>query len=652
MSKIMLVNVTHVEESRVAIVENGVLQAYEVETIDRAHIIGNIYNAVVDNVLPSIEAAFVRLGGELKGFLPLDEVNFKLLPARTERGRGRIAQHLHPGQRLIVQVVRAPYSDKPPTVSTYFSLPGRYLVLMPGVDDSGVSRKIEDPERREALRRLLAELPVPEGFGVILRTAGMDQPKSELQRDLRYLLRLWDSIQRSSRETEFPGLVYQERDLVIRTIRDHLTPDIQEVWVDSKDTYERALAFMRDVMPNKAKALRLYTGERPLFNKFNLEEQIESIYKRKVPLPSGGQIIIDGTEALTAIDVNSARATGKGDAEEAALRTNLEAAAEIARQLRLRDLGGLIVVDFIDMASPRNRRKVEQAMREALRADKARYDVTRISKLGLMELSRQRLRGEKLSVSYTACPMCEGFGLVKKMETAALAALRKLQTRVLRAGPGEVRLRVPPDVAAWLLNHKRGELYELERRHAVTISIVGDATLLRHQAEIETLPQPRVEEPLARVRPDRPQPPVPPDVTSLEAADLGAAAELPAGAAPEAEPEVTLARKRRRRRRKKKEAKAEAEAEATVPAPTAARPGEAALPLAAQASAADAAPGKKRRRRRRRKKKTAAAETPDALDAGQPVTPPAENLGAERGFSGWIAADPDSAESPAPQDRN
>src|SRR5262245_22198222 len=281
MSKIMLVNVTHVEESRVA-----VLEEYEIETINRTNIKGNIHNAVVENIHPALDAAFLRISGDLKGFLPLDEVNFKLLPARTEsRAKGRIGQHLHPGQKLMVQVVREPFAGKPPTVTTYFSLPGRYLVLMPGADSAGISRKIQDDAQRDRLKKIVEELAPPDGFGLIVRTTGVGQTKTELQRDLRYLLRLWASIQKSSRATEFPGLVYRERDLVIRTMRDYFTQDMDEVWIDSQDTYDRALEFVSDVMPAKAKAIRLHTGDRPLFSKYNLEEQIESIYQRRVALP-------------------------------------------------------------------------------------------------------------------------------------------------------------------------------------------------------------------------------------------------------------------------------------------------------------------------------------------------------------------------------
>jgi ribonuclease E len=505
MSKVMLVNVTHVEESRVAILENGVLADYEIETTSRATLKGNVHNAIVESVHATLEAAFVRLGPDLKGFLPLDEVNFKLLPARGERGKnGRIGQHLHPGQKLMAQVVREPFSGKPPSVSTYFSLPGRYLVLMPGVDSAGVSRKIDDASQRERLRQLVEELEPPEGFGLIVRTAGLGVSKTELQRDLRYLLRLWESVQRGSRSGEFPSMVYREADLVIRTMRDFLTSDVDEVWIDGKEMYEKALAFVGDVMPTRAKILKLYAGDRPLFNKFNLEEQIENIYKRRVPLPSGGEIVIDGTEALTAIDVNSARTKRHGDVDETNTLTNLEAAAEIARQLRLRDLGGLIVCDFIDMESARNRKRVEKAMKDAMRGDRARCDVTSISKLGLMELARQRIKGAKLDAVYMTCPSCDGYGWIKTVEGAALSALRKLQTRSARGGLSSIRLGLPPEVATWLLNNKREELLRVERRNDLTLEVLPRLGMRRHETEFEVHARERSEAPI-------PLPPEPPE---------------------------------------------------------------------------------------------------------------------------------------------
>jgi ribonuclease E len=536
MSKIMLVNVTHVEESRVAILENGVLEQYEIETINRTNIKGNIHNAVVENIHPALDAAFLRISGDMKGFLPMDEINFKLLPQRTDsRAKGRIGQHLHPGQKLMVQVVREPFAAKPPTVTTYFSLPGRYLVLMPGAASAGISRKIQDDAQRERLKKMVEELSPPEGFGLIVRTAGVGQSKAELQRDLRYLLRLWDSIQKASRATEFPGLVYRERDLVIRTMRDYFTQDIDEVWIDSQDTYDRALEFVSDVMPAKAKIIKLYSGDRPLFSKFNLEEQIESIYTRRVPLKSGGEIVIDGTEALTAIDVNSRGAGRQGDAEESATQTNLEAAEEIARQLRLRDLGGIVVIDFIDMMAARNQKKIEKAMRDAMKTDRAKYDVTRISKLGLLEISRQRIKAEKMGASYATCPVCEGYGLIKNVEPAGLAALRKLQARCLRNDFGKVHMRVPPEIAHWILNHKRDDLSGLERRHGIRVLVEPKGSLLRHESEFEFFPREKVEVPPALVTGDRPAPPTPPDLVDMEGpqpSPPAAPAPVPVAAAP------------------------------------------------------------------------------------------------------------------------
>jgi ribonuclease E len=598
MSKTMLVNVTHVEETRVAVVEDGVLAAYEIETLNRTNLKGNIYNAVVESVHASLEAAFVHIGPDLKGFLPLDQLNFRLLPKQVEgRKFGKIGQHLKPGQKLLVQAVREPFHGKPPTVSTYFSLPGRFLVLMPGVESAGVSRKIEDDKQRDRLKKIIDELTVPDGFGVIVRTAGIGQTKAELQRDLRYLLRLWESIQRASQTHEFPSRVYQEADLVIRTIRDHLTPDIMEVMVDSKETFDNAQAFARDVMPKRAKTLKLYSGDRPLFNKFNLEEQIERIYKRRVPLPSGGEIVIDGTEALTAIDVNSARSKRQGDLEEVVATTNVEAAEEIARQLRLRDLGGLIVVDFIDMQVARNKKRVEKALRDAMKGDRARHDITTISKLGLMEIARQRIKGAKMAASYNTCPVCDGHGLIKNVEAAALAALRRLQTRSMRNDIGRVRLTLAPDVANWLLNHKREDILNLERQRGVHVEIASKESMLRHESHYETFVR---EEPAESPTPEPPAP-------EATVASTPAAPEKPA-------------------RRRQSPARTEEPERHDKPAED--KPGPAATaPDADNQETRD--PRRRRRRRRRRRpagdESSAASESSAAGDAAGPVAKPAES---------------------------
>ncbi len=492
MPKSMFVNVTAEEENRVAIVENGVLDVFEIETLSKEHLKGNIFKVVVEGINPALEAAFVNYGGERAGFLPLDEVNFKVYPSRNGgpggKGRGaRIGRHLEKGMEVLVQVIRDAFGNKPPTMSTYYSLPGRYLVLMPGADAAGISRKIESAEQRERLRKILDELTVPPGFGVIVRTAGMETSPRELQSDLESLLELWRTIETAAQQVKAPALIFQERDLVIRTIRDYFTSDIEEVLIDDEPAYLRARRFFEAHMPDRADVVKLYTGDRPIFTKHNLEDQIERIYKRTVQLKSGGSISIDQTEALTAIDVNSARSTRSASSEDTAARTNLEAAEEIARQLRLRDIGGLIVVDFIDMESSKHIRQVERAFAEAMSRDKARYDVTRISKLGLMEVSRQRLKSTKASSSFMECPTCLGDGTIRTPEAAARAAFRKIQARVVRGDISGVKVFLPPEVALYLLNQKRDDLARLEQRYKVTIEVVPEARMKASQFEIEEM---------------------------------------------------------------------------------------------------------------------------------------------------------------------
>lgn len=498
MPKSMFVNVTAEEENRVAIVENGVLDVFEIETLSKEHLKGNIFKVVVEGINPALEAAFVNYGGERAGFLPLDEVNFKVYPSRNGgaagKGRGaRIGRHLDKGMEVLVQVIRDAFGNKPPTMSTYYSLPGRYLVLMPGADAAGISRKIESAEHRERLRKILEGLTVPSGFGVIVRTAGMETSPRELQADLESLLELWRTIESAAQQAKAPALIFQERDLVIRTIRDYFTSDIEEVLIDEQSAYLRARKFFEAHMPDRAEVVKLYTGDRPIFTKHNLEDQIERIYKRTVQLKSGGSISIDQTEALTAIDVNSARSTRSASSEDTATRTNLEAAEEIARQLRLRDIGGLIVVDFIDMESSKHIRQVERAFADAMSRDKARYDVTRISKLGLLEVSRQRLKSTKASSSFMECPTCLGDGTIRTPEAAARAAFRKIQARVVRGDISGVKVFLPPEVALYLLNQKRDDVARLEQRYKVTIEAVPEARMKTSQFEIEEMRREQVE---------------------------------------------------------------------------------------------------------------------------------------------------------------
>lgn len=486
MSKAMLINVTHPEEGRVAIVDNGVLDGFEIDTVQRGQIKGNIYKATVRNVNQALQASFVDFGGVRDGFLPLDEVNFQLLPQRGKgKGRGhRIEEHLSNGTEVLVQVVKDPFASKPPTLSTFISLPGRFMVLTPDSEAGGISRKIEDSSQRDRLKKILSELKAPEGAGIIIRTAGIDQTKTELARDLRYLSRLWQNIQRAAKSLKAPALLYQERDLAIRTIRDYLTSDIDQIWIDNVEVFERATKWFKAVMPTKTKLLKLYDGAGPLFSKYNLEDQIEQIFKRKVPLKSGGAIVIDSTEALTAIDVNSGKFRKAGNLEDTATQTNLEAANEICRQLRLRDLGGIIVIDFIDMRSRKNMRSVEKVVRDAMKRDKAKHDITSISKLGLMEISRQRIKSTKSASAYVECDTCLGDGVVRAVESAALVALRKAHTTVATGNIEALQIVLPHDVAIHLLNTKREEIQQIEARNSCHILVTVRDGLKRDQLEI------------------------------------------------------------------------------------------------------------------------------------------------------------------------
>jgi ribonuclease E len=511
MPKIMLINVTHAEESRVGIISEGVLESFEIESLSREHLKGNIYKGVVHRIHPALEAAFVDIGAERHAFLPLDEICFRNLrnpppPAAGNGGengrkRRRIRDVLRPGEEILVQITKEQFANKPPTLTTFYSLPGRYLVLLPGSDDTGISRRIEGDDRSR-LRRLVAELSPPDGFGLIVRTAaGVDEDSGELSRDLGYLLRLWENVRQAAESKRAPALVYREHDIVLRTIRDFFTPDIDEIHVDNEEVFQRARDFLHNVMPGKENVLHLYEGDRPIFSAFDVESQIESVFKRRVPLRSGGGIVIDGAEALTAIDVNSGGSVRGANPEETAFRTNREAVSEIARQLRLRDIGGLIVIDFIDMRDSAHIHEIEHSMRDAMHMDKARHEVGRISRLGLMEISRQRLRPAAMATTYTACPMCDGHGAIRTTESAALVALRKLHNRVSHGDVSALRVELPANVAVYLLNQKRDELARLEQRYNARIQVNLSEKLMPHQVEIEARQRPAVERPETEVAP-------------------------------------------------------------------------------------------------------------------------------------------------------
>ncbi|MBG7154091.1 ribonuclease E [Pseudomonas aeruginosa] len=484
--KRMLINATQPEELRVALVDGQRLFDLDIESGAREQKKANIYKGRITRVEPSLEAAFVDFGAERHGFLPLKEISREYFKKSPE-GRINIKEVLSEGQEVIVQVEKEERGNKGAALTTFISLAGRYLVLMPNNPRAGgISRRIEGEERNE-LREALNGLNAPADMGLIVRTAGLGRSTEELQWDLDYLLQLWSAIKEASGERGAPFLIYQESNVIIRAIRDYLRQDIGEVLIDSIDAQEEALNFIRQVMPQYASKVKLYQDSVPLFNRFQIESQIETAFQREVKLPSGGSIVIDPTEALVSIDINSARATKGGDIEETALQTNLEAAEEIARQLRLRDIGGLIVIDFIDMTPAKNPRAVEERVREALEADRARVQVGRISRFGLLEMSRQRLRPSLGETSGIVCPRCNGQGIIRDVESLSLAILRLIEEEALKDRTAEVRARVPFQVAAFLLNEKRNAITKIELRTRARIFILPDDHLETPHFEVQRL---------------------------------------------------------------------------------------------------------------------------------------------------------------------
>lgn len=485
--KRMLFNATHSEELRVAIVDGQKLIDIDIETAGREQRKSNIYKGIITRVEPSLEACFVNYGEDRHGFLPFKEISRQYFKEGVEAGKARIQDVVKEGQELFVQVEKEERGNKGAALTTFISLAGRYLVLMPNNPrGGGVSRRIEGEERQE-LREALDKLEYPKGMSIIARTAGIGRSVEELQWDLNYLLQLWTAIDGAGKSANGAFLIYQESSLVIRAIRDYFSPDIGEVLIDTDEIYDQAKQFMQHVMPDMMNLVKRYRDDIPLFSRFQIEHQIETAYSRMVPLPSGGAIVIDHTEALVSIDVNSARSTRGTDIEDTALRTNLEAAEEVARQLRLRDLGGLIVIDFIDMEKASNQKEVENRVKDSLHFDRARVQMGKISRFGLMELSRQRIRPALNEGSHTTCPRCNGTGVIRDTESTALHVLRILQEEAMKEGTASVHTQVPVDVATFLLNEKRSEIYKLEARLKVNVLLIPNKHLETPHYEITRL---------------------------------------------------------------------------------------------------------------------------------------------------------------------
>lgn len=487
--KRILINATQQEELRVGMVDGQKLYDLDIELPSRSQKKGNIYKGVITRVQPSLEAAFVNYSAERHGFLPFKEIARDFLKNSSNGNSDRvpIRNLISEGQEIVVQVEREERGNKGAALTTYISLAGRYLVLMPNNPRaSGVSRRIEGDDRDE-IRGILSQLKFPKGMGVIVRTAGVGHSSEELQWDLDYLQQVYSAINSAADSKSKPFLIYQESNVIIRALRDHLRNDISEIIIDDLDVFNDAKKFIEQVMPHNLRKLKYYEDHVPLFNRYQIESQIESAFEREVLLPSGGSMVIDHTEAMICIDINSAKATKGGDIEETAFNTNLEAADEVARQLRLRDLGGLIIIDFIDMLSDKNRREVEKCLHEALKIDRARVQLSRISQFGLLEMSRQRLRPSLEESSQIVCPRCTGHGTIRSIESLALAVLRLIEEEAMKEKTSKVIAKLPVEVTSFLLNEKRHGISEIESRHAVQLVIVPDPNLETPHYSVERI---------------------------------------------------------------------------------------------------------------------------------------------------------------------
>jgi ribonuclease E len=618
----MLINTVEGQESRIAILDEGRLEELYIERASSASQVGNIYKGRVTNVEPSIQAAFVDFGGDKNGFLHISDVHVQYFPKgrrnaepvgrkKPQRERPPIQDCLHRGQEVIVQMTKQGIGTKGPTLTTYLSLPGRLLVMMPGMSKLGVSRKIEDMEARLKARKHLSEMNLPPHMGFIVRTAGLNRTKRELHRDLKYLLRLWKTINQRSKNVKAPAEIYQESDLVIRTIRDVYTSQISRIVCDSESVAWRVREFLRMAVPRSKQSIELYTGKEGLFHEFGVEQEIEKIYSPRVELPSGGSLVIDQAEALVAIDINSGRFREHLDAETTAVRINTEAAREIARQLRLRDLGGVIVIDFIDMNQDRNRRAVERTLRDALKSDRAKIKVLRMSAFAIVEMTRQRVRPPLKESIYRTCSHCDGLGVVKSEESQALQVLRNLQRAASHPAVHQIDVTVTPAAALYLSNYFRRLISRIEADTGKRVVIRFDTDLAGDQVNITCTNNRGSEIAWEHPRPGEPGAKGAATVSLAkleEARRAKMAAKAEAAEAPEAEPqphappapEAKKTGKRRRRRAAPKGRKEAKPAEVKAPEPEA--PAKAKKPA--------------RRRKRTAKKKTHRA----AKSAGEAPT--------------------------------
>jgi ribonuclease E len=485
MKHVMLVNAVHKEQVRMATVnEKGILVEFNIEMSTREPITGNIFKGKVLKVERGLQAAFVDYGGSKDGFLPLKDVSPDYL-TEQENGQSHGRPVLKAGQEIIVQAVREAIGNKGALLTSYISIPGRYLVLLPNKPGSGISRKVEDEEDRQKIKNIMKQIKIPEDMGFIVRTAGFNRTKQEIARDYQHLVRLWKEICRKAKSISKPSMVYQETDFGVRSLRDYLTSEIDEILIDDLETFRKMRAYLRAISPRYIRLLKHYKEKTPLFDSFRLEEQIRLIYQERVDLKSGGHIVINPTEAMITIDVNSGRGSNKKNIEETAFKANIEASEEIGRQLRLRDLGGLIAIDFIDMEDKRHIAEVEKSFKKALSIDKARIQLSRISKFGILELSRQKKQSTIQEISYTRCPYCKGSGLRPSLEYAALGAFRKIESEAVKGIYSELKINLPHEIADYILNRKRSELLNLETAFNIALNISGSIEVPWDSVEIK-----------------------------------------------------------------------------------------------------------------------------------------------------------------------